>query len=85
MANPAPYPNLPVLEPNMALVALIVNVFVPGIGTIIAGSIGNKPMIGKGIAQFLLAIIFVGWVWGIVTGVQLMKNASTATAPKGTT
>lgn len=28
-----------------------------------------------GILQFVLAIIIVGWIWGIVTGVQCLINA----------
>ena len=71
-----PYPNAPVVEMNLALVCLVINIFVPGIGTIVAGVVGNKPMIGRGIAQLLLALIIVGWIWAIVTGIQLVQNAS---------
>lgn len=71
-----PYPNTPVVEMNLALVCLVINIFVPGIGTIVAGVVGNKPMIGRGIAQLLLAIIIVGWIWALVTGIQLVQNAT---------
>lgn len=76
-ANP-PYAQVPVLATDKALIALLVNVFVPGVGTIIAGVLGNKPMIGRGVAQLILSIIVVGWIWGIVTGVQLLQNAKWA-------
>ena len=75
-----PYPQSPVVEKNMGIVTLVVNIFFPGIGTIVAGVVGNKPMIGRGIAQLLLAIILVGWIWAIVTGVQVLQNATWAEA-----
>lgn len=79
MGSP-PYPQCPVLPTDKALISLVINVFVPGIGTIVAGVLGNKPMIGRGVAQFLLGIVIVGWIWGIVTGVQLLQNAKWAEA-----
>jgi len=60
---------------TMALVVLVVNLFFPGIGTIIAGVVGEKPLIGRGIAQLLLTIIVVGWIWALVTSVQCLQNA----------
>lgn len=83
MAASPPYPQSPVVEQNIAIVTLIVNLFVPGIGTIIAGVVGNKPMIGRGIAQLLLSIIIVGWIWAIVTGVQVLQNSSWADKNRG--
>jgi hypothetical protein len=74
-ANP-PYPQVPVLDSTQAIICLVINIFVPGIGTIVGGVMGQKPLIGRGIAQLLLSIIIVGWVWGIVTGVQLLQNAT---------
>lgn len=70
-----PYPQSPVLDQTMALVCLVINVFVPGVGTIAGGVMGQKPLIGRGIAQLVLALIIVGWIWGIVTGVQMLQNA----------
>ena len=77
-AGQPPYPQSPVIETNTALVCLVVNVVLPGIGTIIAGVVGNRPLIGRGIAQILLTLVFVGWVWAIITGVQLLQNATWA-------
>jgi hypothetical protein len=76
MATSPPYPQTPVLDMGVAAAVLIVNVLVPGLGTLIAGIVGSKPMIGRAIAQFLLSIIVIGWIWGIVTGVQALTNAS---------
>jgi hypothetical protein len=71
-----PYPKMPVLEMPMAVVTLVVNILVPGIGTIVAGVVGARPLIGRGIAQLLLAIIIVGWVWALVNGIQAIANAT---------
>lgn len=71
-----PYPQSPVIEKNNALICLIINLFFPGIGTIVGGVMGNKPLIGRGVAQLLLAIIIVGWIWAIVTGIQMLQNAT---------
>lgn len=77
-AGPAPYPQVPVLKMDQALICLVVNIFAPGIGTIIGGVLGEKPLIGRGIAQLLLSIIIVGWIWAIVTGVQFLQNGKWA-------
>ena len=71
-----PYPQTPVLETGVAAACLIANVIIPGLGTLIAGIVGVRPLVGRAIAQFFLTIVIVGWVWGIVTGVQLLTNAS---------
>lgn len=71
----APYPQVPVLDMGAAAAVLICNVIVPGLGTLIAGILGKRKLIGRAVAQLLLALIIVGWVWGIVTGVQCLINA----------
>lgn len=71
-----PYPQTPVLETPMAAVVLIVNILVPGLGTLIGGIIAHQKLIGRAVAQFFLALILVGYVWGIITGVQALINAS---------
>jgi hypothetical protein len=71
-----PYPQTPVLETPMAAVVLIANLPIPGLGTLIAGIIGHQKLIGRAVAQLLLAFIVVGWIWAVVTGVQALINAS---------
>lgn len=74
--NPTPpYPQSPVIEKEMAIVVLVVNIFIPGIGTIVAGVLGEKPLIGRGIAQLILSIILIGWIWALVTSIQVLQNA----------
>jgi Ectodermal ciliogenesis protein len=72
----APYAQSPVLEMPIAIVVLVVNLVFPGIGTLVAGVVGKHPMIGRGIAQLLLSIIIVGWVWALVTSIQCLTNAN---------
>lgn len=76
VAPAPPYPQTPVVDKNSALLCLVINILLPGVGTIAGGVLGNKPMIGRGIAQLLLSILIVGWVWAIVTGIQMLHNAT---------
>lgn len=86
VSSSPPYPQSPTVEKNNALLCLLINVFVPGIGTIAGGVMGNMKLIGRGVAQLLLALIVVGWIWAIVTGIQMLQNAtwreSQATLPR---
>ncbi len=75
-AGQPPYAQVPVLDMGPSVACLIANIIIPGLGTLIAGIMGSRPMVGRAIAQFLLEIIIVGWIWGIVTGVQLLTNSS---------
>lgn len=72
----APYPKMPVLEMGPAVAVLIANIIIPGLGTLIAGIIAHQRLIGRAVAQFLLTIVIVGWVWSIISGVQALINAS---------
>jgi hypothetical protein len=78
-ASSVPYPDYPVIEQTPAILCLIVNILLlPGIGTIIAGAMGGRPMILKGILQLVLTIVIVGWVWSIISAVKIFKNANAA-------
>lgn len=79
MSTPtAPYPKLPTLEKNMAILCLVLNVVFPGIGTIVAGVLSGQKLIGRGIAQLILALIIVGWIWAIIDGIRLLQNSVAA-------
>ncbi|MHB8634195.1 MAG: hypothetical protein ACYDBQ_09555 [Thermoplasmatota archaeon] len=75
MAGSPPYPKMPALDVPMAIVVLIVNLIFPGIGTIVAGVLGEMKLIGRGIAQLLLWLVVVGWVWALVSSIQGLTNA----------
>lgn len=77
MAGNRPYPRAPLVDTVIAVICLVVNAaFIPGLGTIIGAIVAGERGVGKGIAQLLLAIIIIGWIWAIVTGVQMLVNAS---------
>ncbi|MFA5945017.1 MAG: hypothetical protein WC876_11205 [Candidatus Thermoplasmatota archaeon] len=73
---PPQYPDYPVIEQTPAILCLIVNVILlPGVGTIIAGYVGKRSLLVKGILQLVLTIVLVGWIWAIVSAVKIMKNS----------
>ena len=78
-----PYDQVPVLEMGPAIGCLVLNVIIPGLGTLVSGILGVRPLVGRAVAQFFLAFILVGWIWAIVTGVQLATNASWADRTPG--
>jgi len=71
----------PCLDRNTALVILLLNVFLCGIGTItmgctVGGQRGNS-WVCIGIIQFLLWITLIGWAWSIFTGIMVLKYSRT--------
>ena len=66
------------MDKNMALVCLILNIFIPGIGTIINGATGHNHVgIVYGILQFFLTGFFlIGWVWSIIYGVKIVNRSA---------
>lgn len=72
-----PYPQAPLLDMPIAIVSAIVNIaFIPGLGTIIGAIVAGEKGVGKGIAQLILTLILIGWIWAIVTAVQMLVNTS---------
>jgi hypothetical protein len=67
--------QVPTLDTNWGTGMLIVNIFLPGVGTLVAGikSERNTTMV-IGVFQFLLAFIIVGWIWSIYWGYLLYKK-----------
>jgi TM2 domain-containing membrane protein YozV len=64
------------LSSPVHIVCLILNIFIPGLGTIIAGASSSNATKKKfniifGIIQFLLAIVLIGWVLSIIWGVLI--------------
>ena len=63
----------------MVIIILIINIFLPGIGTMIISCLGEKhsySFIWIGILQFMLAPLLCGWIWSIFTGYQLLKSSN---------
>ncbi|CAM9870895.1 unnamed protein product [Scytosiphon promiscuus] len=56
----------------------IVNIFAPGIGTMIVGFLTcNIENFIMGILQLVLAPFIVGWIWSILWGWELVKVSRT--------
>lgn len=69
---------VPQLSVCLARVVFFLNLFIPGLGTIIMGCYSGANCaywICVGLLQAMLAIMLVGWIWAIVTGCQAMSNS----------
>ena len=65
-----------------AYVCLILNVIIPGVGTMVASCLGeetskggNKTQLVVGIFQFLTAIYLIGWVSSIYWGYLIVLRS----------
>ncbi len=71
--------SLPALNPALAVLILIVNIFLPGIGTMILGCINkdcNWQHILVGFLQLITAGIIIGWIWSIWWGILLVQRST---------
>ena len=68
---------------TIAIVALILNIIVAGLGSLIGGKTKEGVwqvillIIGAILSTIVIGIpiLIVAWIWGIVTGVQLIQGA----------
>ncbi|CDW74367.1 UNKNOWN [Stylonychia lemnae] len=62
---------------GMALVCLILNIFIPGAGTVVNAVSGHKvcPGVLYGVLQFIFTMFFFGWIWSIVYGIKIVQVA----------
>ena len=58
----------------MATICLVLNIFIPGSGTMINACFGQKCASGfiYGICQFFLTILLIGWIWSIIYGIKIL-------------
>ncbi|MBI2077076.1 MAG: hypothetical protein HYT80_01710 [Euryarchaeota archaeon] len=66
-------PTKPV-EKNMGIVILVLNIVIPGVGTMVYGRIL------RGVIELLTVWLLVGWIFSIIDGIQIMTKATTGTA-----
>ena len=61
----------------MASVCLILNIFLPGFGTILNACLGVRVLPGLiyGFLQILLTPILIGWVWSIIYGIKIVQRS----------
>ncbi len=85
----------------VAVIALLINLFIPGLGTILGGKMKHglvqllllwlggiivtflgfflviaSPIAGLIVAMLGCLMILAGWVWAIISGVLILRNAS---------
>ena len=69
----------PYLPMNIAILVLCLDIFLPGIGTIVSAYYDpngcNCPTVTCGIFQMILTPILVGWIWSIVQGTLIYKKS----------
>jgi len=71
------------LTRGLAIAALIINLFLPGLGTLIAGRIKSGAwQIVLLVISAPLTFIFIGyitftilWIWALITSIQLIKES----------
>jgi hypothetical protein len=71
--------KLPQVNKVMGIVLLVLNIFLPGVGTLICACIGPKfeaDNIIVGLLQLLLSGCIIGWVWSIWWGIIILQKSS---------
>merc|ERR1719199_1158666 len=72
--------NTPVVSESDALAVLLLNIFLPGVGAMLAAYRAregfNYGCCGCGIGQMLLAVVLVGSIWAIIHGVQIYTKSN---------
>ena len=76
----------PLVPQDIALVVLILNIVMPGIGTIVSAYYDpngcNCKTVTFGILQSLLIIVIVGIVWSILQGLAIYHKSNNYYGPK---
>ena len=75
-------------SPIYAIISLVLNIFLPGWGTILNGIMGptiDAIEIVIGVIQLFTAFCIIGWIWSMVWGVLIFlkkKEPAAASADK---
>jgi hypothetical protein len=69
------YPRMSI---DLSFIILIINIFIPGMGTMIMACCSKYfcTWMWIGLAQLFLSGLIIGWVWSIMTGIMAVKVAS---------
>ncbi|KAL9644629.1 hypothetical protein ABK040_015368 [Willaertia magna] len=73
--------KIPKVEEPWPLLLFIINIFFPGIGTIIAAVMCKKEEKKNfnlicGLLQFFLGCLCIGWIWSIVWGYLIFRRGT---------
>lgn len=71
--------DIPLVKGDIALVCLLLNIFIPGVGTMVGAYHNVSGYMGStcchGILQMLLTVVVAGTVWSIITGVRIYQKS----------
>lgn len=69
--------RIPVISKTCAIILLIVNILLPGWGTVFLAAFSPHTgyFILIGLLQFLLAGFIIGWIWAIYTSMQVLYKS----------
>jgi len=71
--------NVPILHNIWAYICFVLNVIIPGTGTILAAVLGqsdfNKTQGVIGFFQFLTSVYLIGWIWSIYWGYLIVAKS----------
>eukprot|EP00347_Sterkiella_histriomuscorum_P014763 403359625 len=61
----------------MATLCLVLNIFIPGSGTILNACCGRHCAAGVlyGVCQFFLTVLLIGWIWSIMYGIKILQKS----------
>jgi len=71
--------NVPQVGNVWSYVCLVLNIFIPGTGTMLCACIGdanmNKTQIGVGLVQLLTSVYLIGWLVSVYWGYLIVKKS----------
>jgi hypothetical protein len=71
--------DIPVLSKGTAILLLILNIFIPALGTFLMACIGpefKSSQLIVAILQFLLAGLLIGWIWSVWWGILVVEKST---------
>jgi hypothetical protein len=72
---------IPKLNPSLAIGLLIINIFFPGLGTMIVGCVSHQSdvccgWVCVGLLQMIFASCIFGWVWAVISACAIVSVAN---------
>jgi hypothetical protein len=70
--------DIPSFSKVIGTVLLLLNIFIPPLGTLLSACLSPKFVVSQiivGVLQFLLLFIIVGWIWSIWWGILIFLKS----------
>eukprot|EP00285_Hemiselmis_virescens_P016163 CAMPEP_0173386298 /NCGR_PEP_ID=MMETSP1356-20130122/8898_1 /TAXON_ID=77927 ORGANISM="Hemiselmis virescens, Strain PCC157" /NCGR_SAMPLE_ID=MMETSP1356 /ASSEMBLY_ACC=CAM_ASM_000847 /LENGTH=94 /DNA_ID=CAMNT_0014342473 /DNA_START=46 /DNA_END=330 /DNA_ORIENTATION=+ len=76
--------TVPSISKNMGILCFLLNVFLPGVGSMVAGAMESKwSTVIIGVLQLLTCWFILGWIWSIWWGWLIFSKSSDGFSPLG--